>query len=206
VLFILAYATLYPATGIAPPVESSQGTLNAWSKLCFDAPTAQSGAASGSPKAPAAGETVEVCYTYVAMRNQPTGILVGIIGVLHAPALKKTVLIALLPLFMAMPSEPGYLLFEDGSRIKLSYPPAACDQPGCFGTAELSQDLLERIEAAKALAFGNEVCCTYSYSVPLQCCGFTEAFGGTPVDSNAQDEMQRRVIDVLVRKFHDFIQ
>jgi invasion protein IalB len=151
---------------------------------------------------------VEACYTYAAIRDQPTGILMGIIGVLQAPALDRTLLIALLPLPEGLPPEPGYILFQDGSRIKLSYlrPGNTCDASGCYARAELSASPVDRISTAEALSFGNEDVTGRSLSVALACCGFAKAFAGTPVHANAYDKTQRGIVKTLLRKFLDFIQ
>jgi invasion protein IalB len=206
---LLILASGAPIAGKAQAVEGNRGAQNVWSKLCFDAPIGQSNTGSASPAAPAASQTVEACYTYVYMyiRDQPTDIPIGIIGVLHAPALDRILLVALLPLDYLLPSEPGYLVFQDGSRIKLSYLGRdACDHSGCYAKAELSESLLEHIKTAKALSFGNEYVTGRSLSVALACCGFAEAFAGAPVPACAHDEMQRGIVEVLVRRFHEFIQ
>jgi invasion protein IalB len=193
-LFILTSGTLQPVTGIAQPADGGLTIWNTWNKVCFDAPYTQPIAGSGSPKLPAASQTVEACYTYAVIRERHYLDLVYIIGMLHVPALNKSILVDISR--RPLGSEPGYLLFRDGSRIKLSnLEHDTCDHSWCYARAEVSDDLLERIKAAAALSFG-----------PLPCCGFAEAFAGQPVHPSVHDEMQRKIIEFLVRRFHDFIQ
>src|SRR5262249_44214423 len=105
-LFLLASGTPWALAGHAQPVEGNQSTQNAWCKLCFDATNAQSSVGSRSPKEPVASQAAEVCYTYVEIRDQQYGVSLGIIGVLQAPALDRTLLIALLPICQILPPEP----------------------------------------------------------------------------------------------------
>jgi invasion protein IalB len=187
-LFILI--TSAPIAGKAQLVEDSWRTSNAWSKLCFDV-----------LKLSAVSETMKVCHTYVDIRDQPTGIRVGSIGVMQVHALKRTLFIAMLPLDATMNHEPGDLLFDDGTRIKLGFvPPSpfahgsriACGHVGCYLRAELSESLLERLKAAKALSFGRDDIGGRPPSIRLPCC-FAEAVDGPPVYVGAQDETQRRM-------------
>lgn len=191
--WLLAAGALFVLTSGAPiaakaqPAESGPATQNVWAKLCFDAPITQSIAESGSLNTPAASHTEQACYTYVDIRDEPTGIRLGSIGVLQVQALNRTLLIALLPLHATMMPEPGYLLFQDGIRIKLTFLPGdTCGVLGCYARAELSESLLERIKAAEAVSFGMGP----TISIPLAWRGFPKAFAGAPTAS-AQDERQR---------------
>jgi invasion protein IalB len=205
-LFILTCGTLHPVTGIAQTVDGSRKAQSAWIKLCFDVPYAQFNAESGLSKPPAVGENVKACFTCMEERVEPSGISLGIIGVLHAEALHRTILVEVLP-HDAL--EPGKLFFPNAEPIKLSYVHSreACDAGGCYARAELSQSQLEEIKAAKVvtLSFGYDLR-GGSISTPLVCCSFAEAFAGPPVSASAHDEKQRMVIEVLVRKFHDLVQ
>src|SRR5262249_12437756 len=96
---------------------------------------------------------------------------------------------------------------QEGVRIKLSLlPHDTCDVSGCYARAELPESLLERIRTATALSYGGDDVTGRSLYVPLACCRFAEAFAGEPVSASSHDETQRRVVEVLVRKFHEFIQ
>jgi invasion protein IalB len=151
---------------------------------------------------------MEVCYTYVDIRDPPTGIRIGSIGVLQAEALKRTVLIGLFPLHATAMPEPGYLLLQDGTRIKFtSLPGSPCGALGCFARADLSESLLSRIKAAQTLSFGIEdVISGRPVSTPLACCGFAEAVAGAPVDANAYDATQLWITKYLRQTLPVFIQ
>jgi invasion protein IalB len=82
----------------------------------------------------------------------------GVICVLQAPALDRTVLVALLPPHKTIAPKPSYLLFQDDTPIKLTFlPDGTCQASGCYARAELVRDLLERIKAADAVSSGIEI-------------------------------------------------
>jgi hypothetical protein len=207
-LFILAYGTLQPATGMAQPADGSRVIQSAWNKLCFNAPYAQSDAETGLSKQSETIEIVRACFTYTVESDEPTAIHPGIIGVLQASALDRIVLVVFLGSSEVFPrTDAGYLHFPDGAPINLlTLGPYACDASGCYARAELSSNLLEQIKAAKALTFEEHTILGGAVPYPLACCGFAEAFAGQSVHPSAYDEMRRRIIGVLVTRFHDFMQ
>jgi invasion protein IalB len=156
-VFVLAFGTLPPVTGNAQSVDGTYRTQSVWVKLCFDAPYARSNAESGSSKSPAQSETAKACFTYMEERDEPTGMVADVIGVLNAEALHRTILVAFLRGDVALSPE-RYLAFP-GTHIKLSYLhyPETCDASGCYARAELSQTQLEQMKTAKAMtmSFGN---------------------------------------------------
>jgi hypothetical protein len=193
-LFLLAYGT-----------DASRATQS-WRQFCFAdvyvhvSELEKTGLSSLSiavipPEARLLGETVEACYTHP----------LGIIGVLQAPALDRTVLVALLPLHTTI--EPNDLLFQDATGIKLTFlPDGTCRASGCYARAELSESLLERIEAADAVSFGIEIpVMGRMISTPLAWRGFPEEFTGAPAAS-AQDERQRWIRTYLPPALSDFLQ
>jgi hypothetical protein len=206
-LFMVAYGTLQPVRGTTQSVFGSQKVQSTWIKLCFDAAYGQSSAGSGSAKPPAASEIVEACFTYMEERDEPTGMVADVIGVLNAEVLHRTVLVAFLRGDEALSPE-RYLAFP-GTHIKLSYLqyPETCDASGCYARAELSQNQLQQMKTAKAMtmSFGNGLH-GGSIITPRACCRFAEAFAGAPVPDGAHDHAQREIVEVLVHKFHDFIQ
>ena len=141
------------------------------------------------------------------IRDQPTGIRLGSIGVLQVQALKRTLLVALLPLHATMMPEPGHLLFQDGTRIKLTFlPDGTCRASGCYARAELSESGLERIKAADAVSFGIEIpVMGRKISTPLAWRGLPEEITGAPATS-AQDERQRWIRTYLPPALSDFLQ
>jgi invasion protein IalB len=208
-VFLLTFGILplSEAGGPQPP-RGSWETSIAWSKLCFDAPYVRQIMEGGLSESLAAAQTVEACYTYVSMPAEPAGSMIAALGVLQAQALNRTLLIAVFPLQAVMNTDPGYLLFQDGTRIKLAYLSRnACDKTGCYARAELSEDLLERIKVAKALSFGTEDVRGHLHSIPLDWYGFTEVFRAAPAINDSHIVDRRLTAKVaLRRKFLDFIQ
>jgi Invasion associated locus B (IalB) protein len=181
-LFLLAYGT-----------DGSRATQSYLRTVCF---------AERPPEAPAAGEIVEACYSQVCIADA-----CYTYPVLNAPALDRTVLIALLPPHYTIAAKPSYRLCQDGTRIKLTFlPDGTCRASGCYARAELSESLLERIEAADAVSFGIEIpVMGRTISTPLAWRGFPEEFTGAPATS-AQDERQRWIRTYLPPALSDFIQ
>ncbi len=183
--------------------EVKQQDAEKWIKLCFSVKSPD-GAAQLTQLATAA---IEACYTYVSIRDQPTNITIGYIGVLQIQALDRNLLVALLPLGSAMPPEPGFIRLDGNTRIKLAYLiPDTCDQAGCHARAELTEDLIDKMKAAKEISFGNlDIFSGRELTIPLSCCSFAQAFDGAPLPIEAKNETQRRMQEALQRRFMDFI-
>jgi hypothetical protein len=192
-LFLLAYGT-----------DGGRATQS-WRQFCFAdvyvhvSEMEKTGLSSLSiavipPEARLLGETVEACYA------RP----LGIIGVLQAPALDRTVLLALLPLHTTMMPEPR---MHEPTRIKLTFlPDGTCRASGCYARAELSESLVARIKAADALSFGTEIpVMVRTISTPLAWRGFPEEFTGAQATS-AQDERQRWIRTYLPPALSDYLQ
>ena len=185
--------------------EAARPNGEGWKKLCFDAPAGGAGGKESASQNAAAGGGVQACYTYAVVRDPPTQIFIGIYGVLQIQPAGKSFLIALLPLYSAMPPTPGYIQLDGTEQIQLSYfEHTTCDQSGCYARAEIPAPLLDRMKNAKAISFGAVDVTGRDRAVPLPCCAFAAAFDGTAVPAEAKDDMQRQIQEALFRRFADF--
>jgi invasion protein IalB len=186
--------------------ETARPSGEGWTKLCFDVPTGGAGGKESASQNAAAGGGVQACYTYAVLRDPPTQIFMGIYGVLQIQPAGKSFLIALLPLYSAMPPTPGYIQLDGTERIQLSYfERTTCDQSGCWARAVIPALLLDRMKNAKTISFGAVDVTGRDRSVPLPCCAFAAAFDGTAVPDEAKDDTQRKIQEALFRRFMDFV-
>lgn len=199
---LMAWSVVCEGSAVAQaspaPGESSEG----WTKLCFDLPA---GAAkeSVSPRATAKG-TLGACYTYATLRDVPTQITVGHVGVLRTQPSGGGYLIALLPLGSAL-APPMYIQLDGAERIQLGYfLPDTCDVAGCFQRALMSPALVERLRNAKAIAAGGIDVMGRELLLPLPCCGFKAALDGAPAVVDDKYDEPRKITKTLLRRFADF--
>jgi invasion protein IalB len=180
------------------PAQSNEG----WTKLCVDAP-AEAARERASPRV-TAKETVTACYTYATIRDVPTQITVGHLGVLQTQPSGRSFLIAFLPLGSAL-APAMYVQLDGAERIQLGYfLPGTCDQSGCFQRAIMSPALLERLRNAKTIAVGGFDVTGREHSLPLPCCSFKAAFDGAPTPVGDKYDEPRKITETLRRHFADF--
>jgi invasion protein IalB len=167
-----------------------------WTKLCFEVPRAK--------ERVGISEKLEACFTHAWLRDPPTSITMAAFGVLQAA--EKNVFVALLPLPSALPHEPGFIRLDDGTQIKLAYlAHGACDIRGCYGRAEISETLLERMKSVEGISFGSPFVPGRETSIALPGRGFRTALDGAALPEQAQDEPQRSIREIVRQRFPDFI-
>lgn len=225
VILMLGMFAAPPAYPAGPTLASERGASSSamlrsaestkasggWTKLCATVSAAGKKTTTGRGGPSPASKSVVTCYTYAEIRDHSGQILMGILGVLEFQPGAKSVLAMLLPLSGALPPDPGYVELDGTERIDLTYLARdGCDQSGCYGRADMTQELRNRMKSAKSVAYGTSIRTGPntkrdgpSFAVP--CCGFGIAFDGSPTPVELQNEGQRKILELLRRRLADFI-
>ncbi len=199
---LMACSVAVETSAFAQAGSAAAGSAEGWTKLCFDVPAG--GVRAGASPRATAKETVTACYTYATIRDAPTQITLGRLGVLQTQPSGRSFLIAFLPLGSVL-APPMNVRIDGAERIQLGYfLPGTCDQAGCFQRALLPARLLERLRNAKAIAVGGVDVIGRDISIPLPCCGFKAVFDGTPVVVGGKYDEPRYIQETLLRRFADF--
>ena len=183
--------------------EDELKNLDTWIKLCFDVPNAGTEDKGGPAQKVTGKERAEACYTYSTISDYPETPPASLLGILQTKAPSRNFLIILLPVVPVLPDDLGYLQLDGSERIKVEHlAGGTCDRSGCYLRAEMTQELLDRMKTAKAISL-RAPDSTVS-PAPLPCCGFGAVLDGAPVPAEAQDETQRKIQEVIRRRFADF--
>jgi invasion protein IalB len=184
-----------------------------WEKLCFDvAPDRQRLEGTAPTLEATAVERSKACYTYTEVRDWQLRLPLALIGVLEIKQPGKRVVAALFPHFGITPRDPGsiqfswegYVDYSNMTEIKLAYlQPRACD-PGCYAQADMPDQLLDQLKSANFISY--RLIEERERRNTMPCCGFSAALNGAPVASEAQDETQREIQEVLRQHFADLMQ
>jgi invasion protein IalB len=199
---LLAWSVAGKGSAVAQAGSATALNNEGWTTVCFDAPA--EAVREGAGPHSTAKETVTACYTYATIRDVPTQITVGHLGVLQTQPSGRSFLIAFLPLGSAL-APPMYVLLDGSERIQLGYfMPGTCDQSACFQRALMSPALLERLRNAKTIAVGGFDVTGREHTLPLPCCGFKAAFDGAPTPVGDKYDEPRKITETLRRRFADF--